>query len=83
VKHLIDAILLADLQAHLELGARGAVPSPEFAGQLLRRLNQAIRENPSAPEEKAEPPQTATDITIRTRVSVTPESPPQAKAGGT
>jgi hypothetical protein len=81
VKHLIDAILLADLQAHLELGARGAVPSPEFAGQLLRRLNQAIRANPPGPhEEKTEPPHAgtpaaATDITVHTRVSLTPEAP--------
>jgi hypothetical protein len=80
VKHLIDAILLADLQAHLELGARGGMPSPEFAGQLLRRLNTEIAANPpgSPREEKAGPPHTgtpaaATDITVHTRVSVTPE----------
>jgi hypothetical protein len=66
---VIDAILLADLQAHLELGARGGLPSPEFAGQLLRRLNEAITAKPPrSPQGSA--PATVTDITVHTQVSV-------------
>jgi hypothetical protein len=34
----VSGELFADLAAHLELCIRGGVPSPEYAGQLLRRL---------------------------------------------
>jgi hypothetical protein len=41
----IDADLCAQLEAHLELVARGAVPNPEFGAGLLRRLRDAVRAN--------------------------------------
>jgi hypothetical protein len=44
-KHLIDGDLCADLLLNLELIQAGGIPSPERAGELRRRLNDAIVES--------------------------------------
>jgi hypothetical protein len=44
----IDTDLCAQLESHLELVARGAVPNPEFAAGLLRRLRDAVRASATA-----------------------------------
>jgi hypothetical protein len=41
----LDNDLVNDLISHLELGVRGGVPSPEYAAQLLRRVNLAVVES--------------------------------------
>jgi hypothetical protein len=53
--HAISDELCTDLVAHLELGVRGGVPSPEYAAQLLRRLRDACRADPPTQTDATRP----------------------------
>ena len=45
-QHLaLESDLVDALTAHLELGARGGLPNPEHAAQLLRRFKLAVAES--------------------------------------